>query len=70
MEQRMKVGVIGAGAVGSACLLSLVLRGSAREIVLVDRTRKRAAGAATDVRYGAALAGVVDVRDGESMSVS
>ena len=28
----MKVGIIGAGAVGSACLLSLVLRGSAREV--------------------------------------
>jgi len=65
MEQRTKVGVIGAGAVGSACLLSLVLRGSAREIVLVDRARKRAAGVATDVRYGAALVGAADVRDGD-----
>ncbi len=35
----MKVGVIGAGNVGSACVLSLVLRGSAREIVLVNRDR-------------------------------
>jgi len=26
----MKVGIIGAGAVGSACLLSMVMRGSAR----------------------------------------
>jgi malate/lactate dehydrogenase len=51
----MKVGVVGVGAVGSACSMSLVLRGSAREIVLVDRTRKRAAGVATDLKYGAAL---------------
>jgi ketopantoate reductase len=31
----MKVTVVGAGAVGSACLLSLIMRGSAREVVLV-----------------------------------
>jgi L-lactate dehydrogenase len=33
----MKIGVIGAGAVGSACLLSSILRGIAREIVVVNR---------------------------------
>ena len=38
----MKIGIIGSGAVGSACLLAIVLRGSAREIVVVNRDRKRA----------------------------
>lgn len=61
----MKVGVIGAGAVGSACVLSLVLRGSAREIVLVNRNRKRADGVVTDAQYGAVLSPVVDLRSGE-----
>lgn len=61
----MKVGVVGVGAVGSASSLSLVLRGSAREIVLVDRTRKRAAGVATDLKYGAALSPRVEIRDGD-----
>jgi L-lactate dehydrogenase len=61
----MKVGVIGAGAVGTACLTSLVVRGRAREIVVVDRTRKRAVAVATDLRYGAALSPGVDVRDGD-----
>jgi len=65
MGESMKVGVVGAGAVGSACLMSLVLRGSAREIVLVDRTRKRALAVATDLRYGAALSPPVDIRDGD-----
>jgi pyrroline-5-carboxylate reductase len=37
----MKIGVIGAGAVGSACLFSSILRGIAREIVVVNRDRKR-----------------------------
>jgi malate/lactate dehydrogenase len=34
----MKIGVIGAGAVGSACLLSSILRGIAREIVVVTES--------------------------------
>jgi len=61
----MKVGVVGAGAVGSASLLSLVLRGCAREIVIVDRTRKRAIAVATDLRYGASLSPTVSIRDGD-----
>lgn len=61
----MKVGVIGAGAVGSASLLSLVLRGSAREIVVVDLNRKRAEAVATDLRYGTPLSSPVDIRDGD-----
>ncbi len=65
MAESLKVGVVGAGAVGSACVMSLVLRGSAREIVVVDRTRKRALAVATDVRYGAALSPPVDIRDGD-----
>jgi L-lactate dehydrogenase len=65
MAAAMKVGVVGAGAVGSACLMSLVLRGSAREVVLVDRTRKRALAVVTDLRYGAALSSPVEIRAGD-----
>jgi L-lactate dehydrogenase len=61
----MKVGIIGAGAVGSACLLSVVMRGSAREVVLVNRDRKRAQGIVTDVQYGAVLSPPIVVRDGD-----
>src|ERR687885_772428 len=61
----MKIGVIGAGAVGSACLLATVMRGCAREIVVVNRDRKRARGVATDLQYGASLSPVVDIRDGD-----
>jgi len=60
-----KIGIIGAGAVGSAALLSLVVRGSAREIVVLNRGRKRARAVATDLRYGAALSPRVDVHDGD-----
>jgi L-lactate dehydrogenase len=61
----LKIGVIGAGAVGSACMLSAVMRGFAREIVLVNRNRKRAKGVVTDMQYGASLSGAVDLYDGE-----
>ena len=61
----MKVAIIGAGAVGSACATALVLRGCAREIVVIDRTPARAIGLATDVRYGATLSPAVNVRSGD-----
>jgi L-lactate dehydrogenase len=61
----MKVGIIGAGAVGSACLLSVVNLGIAREVVLVNRNRKRAQGVVTDVQYGAVLSPPIALRDGD-----
>jgi L-lactate dehydrogenase len=61
----MKVGIIGAGAVGSATLLAMVTRGSARDIVLVNRDRKRAEGMITDLQYGAVLCPPVDLRAGD-----
>jgi L-lactate dehydrogenase len=61
-----KVGVVGAGAVGQACTFALLLRGSAREIVLVNRTRGRARGAATDMRFAAPLGPAVAIRDGDA----
>ena len=61
----MKVGIIGVGGVGSACLLSLVLRGCAREIVVIDKDRKRARAVVTDVQYGATLSPRVEISDGD-----
>ena len=66
----MKVGIVGAGAVGSACLHSLVLRGPAREIVVVNRNRARAKGLITDLQYGALLAPPVELRDGDYADLS
>jgi L-lactate dehydrogenase len=60
----MKVGIIGVGAVGSACAIALMQRGSAREIVLLDKTRARSRAVALDMRYGAPVSPTVDVRDG------
>jgi L-lactate dehydrogenase len=60
-----KIGVIGAGAVGAACLLSTVMRGCGREIVLVNRNRRRAKGVVADMQYGAALSPTTDLYDGD-----
>src|SRR3954452_22533674 len=64
-SKAMKVGVVGVGRVGAACVLSLVARGSAREVVLIDRTRARARAVDADLRYGAPLCPEVTLRDGD-----
>lgn len=61
----MKVGIVGLGAVGSACAMATVLRGAARDLVLVDRTRARAKGVATDMSYGTPLSPLVEIVDGD-----
>jgi L-lactate dehydrogenase len=60
-----RVGVVGVGAVGQACAFALMLRGSAREIVLVDRIAERATAAATDMRYGLPLSPTIQVSGGD-----
>jgi L-lactate dehydrogenase len=61
----MKIGIIGAGAVGAACAMATIMRGCASELVLVNRSRDRAKGMATDMGYGAPLSSVTKVTDGD-----
>jgi L-lactate dehydrogenase len=61
----MKIGIIGTGNVGCACAMAATVRGSAREIILVNRTRKTAEAVATDIRYGVPVGRKVDVTDGD-----
>jgi L-lactate dehydrogenase len=61
----MKLGIVGTGAVGCACAMAAVNRGTAREIVLVNRTRKTAEAVATDLRYGTPLTPKVEIVDGD-----
>jgi L-lactate dehydrogenase len=61
----MKLGIIGTGNVGCAIALAAVTRGSAREIVLVNRTRRTAEAVATDIRYGVPLSPPVVIKDGD-----
>ena len=61
----MKLGIIGTGNVGCAIALAAVTRGSAREIVLVNRTQKVAEAVAADLRYGAPLGPRINISYGE-----
>jgi L-lactate dehydrogenase len=61
----MKLGIVGTGNVGCAIALAAVTRGSAREIVLVNRTSKVAEAVATDLRYGTPLGPRVDISHGD-----
>jgi L-lactate dehydrogenase len=61
----MKIGIIGAGAVGAACAMATLVRGCASELVLVNRSRDRAKGMATDMGYGAPLSSTTTVTDGD-----
>ena len=61
----MKLGLIGAGAVGCASLLSLVMRATACEIVVIDRNPKRAEGVVADLQYGATLSPAALLRAGD-----
>jgi L-lactate dehydrogenase len=60
----MKVGIIGAGGVGSAALLSLVMRGVACQVVVLDKNEERAKGVVADLRYGATLSPAVELLAG------
>jgi L-lactate dehydrogenase len=61
----MKLGIVGIGNVGAAIALAAVTRGSAREIVLVNRLKKKSEAVATDLRYGTALGPKVEIAYGD-----
>ena len=60
----MKVGIIGAGAVGASTAFALVMRGVAREIVLVDINKERAQAEADDILHAVPFAHPVRVSSG------
>jgi L-lactate dehydrogenase len=60
----MKVGVVGAGLVGSTAAYALVMKGVGREIVLVDKNEARAVAEADDIRHAVPFAHALEVRAG------
>lgn len=60
----MKVGIVGAGAVGTSCAKAMLLRGSCHEIVLHDLKRRLAQGVATDLSHGEVLCPPTRIRVG------
>lgn len=60
----MKVGIIGAGAVGAATAYAMVMRGVTREIVLVDLNVERAQAEADDILHAVPFAHPVRISAG------
>lgn len=61
----MKVGIVGSGMVGATAAYAIVMRGVAREVVLVDINPARAQAEADDILHAVPFAHPVDVRAGE-----
>jgi L-lactate dehydrogenase len=61
----MKAGIIGIGSVGRAAALAAMQRGSASELVLVDRTAKVAEAVALDLGYGLPLGTPMRINAGD-----
>ena len=60
----MKVGIVGAGMVGSAAGYALALLGSASEVVLVDRDEALAIAQAQDIAHAVPFASATQIRAG------
>jgi L-lactate dehydrogenase len=58
---RSKVAIVGAGNVGSTFAFSLMIKAVAREIVLIDRDRRRAEGECMDLNHGASFVQPVNI---------
>lgn len=61
----MKIGIVGAGFVGSAAAYAMVMRGVGTEIVLVDRNRDLAAAQAEDILHATPFAYPMPVNAGD-----
>lgn len=60
----MKVGIVGAGLVGSTVAYSLLMRGIGREIVLVDLNEARAKAEAEDIFHAVPFSNPLTIRSG------
>ncbi len=65
LHTRGKIGIVGAGFVGSAAAYAMVMSDVGREIVLVDLNAKRAEAEANDIRHAVPFAHPVDVHAGD-----
>lgn len=59
-----KISIIGCGNVGMRYAYALVIRGLARQLVLVDYDTRRAEGEAMDLSHGAPYVSPIDIRAG------
>ncbi len=60
----MRVGIVGAGVVGSTAAYALIMRGVGREIVLVDSNQARVDAEVDDLFHAVPFANPLTVRGG------
>ena len=60
----LKVVIIGAGSVGATIAYALMIRGSAREIVLVDNNAEKLHGEVLDLNHGRPFVKPVELKEG------
>jgi L-lactate dehydrogenase len=61
----MKIGIVGAGMVGSTAAYAMIMRGVGREIVLVDQNKERSQAEADDLLHAVPFSNPLLVRAGE-----
>jgi len=66
----MKVGIVGSGFVGATAAYAIVMRGIAREVVLVDLDERRAKAEADDILHAVPFSHPVEVRAGSYADLS
>ena len=69
VKSTTKLGIIGAGGVGSATAYAATLRGSANEIVLYDIDGKRAHAEALDIAHGSMFAHEAQLTGGDDLEI-
>lgn len=66
----MKVGIVGAGQVGSTAAYALVMRGIGREIVMVDMDAARAEAQASDILHAVPFANPLNISAGSYLELT
>ena len=61
----MKIGIIGAGGVGSSTAFALIMRGVARKVVLIDQNQARAEAEAEDIAHATPFAYANKIKAGK-----
>ena len=61
----MKIGVIGAGSVGSAAAFALIMSGVASKVVLIDKKKEKAEAEAMDIAHAAPFASAGKIMAGD-----